>query len=421
MTVIEEPLDPANQSLSEALRVSFRVLKFVLLLIVAAFAVWSVVFTVDDREVAVVLRFGEPVGEPRRPGFHMSLPFPIDQRIKVPTTTRNMQIDDFWLNIPEAERHKDLSELTAMGGGLDPAREGALLTGDRALMHLLLNVTYQVRDQTRPGESWSDPALFVQNVKDGDELLASVIRTATVAEAARHTADAIWRSEARDRDFGLDDGPTRVTQLAAAIQERSQQLLDDLRTGLTINTLMVERSYFPLQVKDVYLGVTAAENQRTQLIQEALKEREERLNTTAGPAWQALSEQIARFDQVTNESEHEEIIKEIERILVEEASGDAGERIQFALRDRERIVEETRSRITHFEELLDQYRLNPQLVRHTLQQNMLETLWNQPGLRKFILPPDATGPPVIWINTDPVEIRETERELLRQRAGRGGR
>lgn len=61
--VLAAPLDPAQQSLAEALRVSFGILKVAMLALLVAYA-FSGTFSVGSNEVALRLRFGEYVGSP---------------------------------------------------------------------------------------------------------------------------------------------------------------------------------------------------------------------------------------------------------------------------------------------------------------------------------------------------------------------
>ena len=56
-------LDAAHQSLADALRVSFWVLKLAMLLLVVVY-LFSGVFNVREQEIAVCLRFGRIVGSP---------------------------------------------------------------------------------------------------------------------------------------------------------------------------------------------------------------------------------------------------------------------------------------------------------------------------------------------------------------------
>ena len=57
----EPSLDPAQQSLSDALRLSFAVLK-VVMIVLAVFFLASGFFTVNQKQAALVLRFGVPLG-----------------------------------------------------------------------------------------------------------------------------------------------------------------------------------------------------------------------------------------------------------------------------------------------------------------------------------------------------------------------
>ena len=83
----EPSLDPAQQSLADALRLSFGILKIVMI-ILAVFFLASGVFIVDQKQAALVLRFGRPVGGLRdptvyEPGLHWALPYPIDRVVTV--------------------------------------------------------------------------------------------------------------------------------------------------------------------------------------------------------------------------------------------------------------------------------------------------------------------------------------------------
>src|SRR5678815_5199270 len=85
----ETPVDAGSQALSEALRSSFVIVKFVMGLLVLVFLA-SGFFTVGPQERAIILRFGKPVGEGQKallgPGLHWSFPYPIDEYVKVSIT-----------------------------------------------------------------------------------------------------------------------------------------------------------------------------------------------------------------------------------------------------------------------------------------------------------------------------------------------
>jgi hypothetical protein len=85
---LDPALDPAQQSLAEALRVSFGILKVAMLALLVAYA-FSGTFSVGSNEVALRLRFGDYVGAPGERvlerGTYLAAPFPLEQVIKVDT------------------------------------------------------------------------------------------------------------------------------------------------------------------------------------------------------------------------------------------------------------------------------------------------------------------------------------------------
>src|SRR5262245_34613689 len=89
MPDIETPVDAGSQALAEALRSSFRIVRVVMGVLVLVFLA-SGFFTVGPQERAMILRLGRPVGEGEKallsPGLHWSLPYPIDEFIRVPIT-----------------------------------------------------------------------------------------------------------------------------------------------------------------------------------------------------------------------------------------------------------------------------------------------------------------------------------------------
>jgi len=405
--VAEEPLDPANQSLADALRLSFRVLKVVMVGLIVLFILSGAVM-VDQREVVVLSRFGRLVDKPLSPGLHFAWPYPIDEQVRVSTSLRDLSIDSFWLRLNEKEKMRSLSDLSARSQGLDPAMDGALLTGDRAIMHMLLNVEYRVNDKVRiradrtdPAEQLSDVILFVNNVGNEQQLLTSVMQNAAVAEAARTTADVIWKDAQR---------------LAKATKKRAQAVLDGMETGIVLEKVAAEQSHYPLQAKREFLGVSQAENRKRELINAAESERTKKLLGVAGPAWSVLSELIERLDQVEDEAERTKVIDEINEVLATRATGESGGMIRMAQRDRENILNETLSEVARFHAYLPEYRRSPELVRKRLQTQMLSELLDKPGIIKWWMPPGEKKL-IFSLNKDPQEIRQAERDRLKGKTG----
>jgi regulator of protease activity HflC (stomatin/prohibitin superfamily) len=103
----DEELDAAGKSLSEALRISFIILKVIMIVLVVAFLLSGFV-TVDSGEQALVLRFGkiQGVGEERLlgPGLHWIFPYPVDEIVRIPVEEKvNLLVNSFWYFQTEQE------------------------------------------------------------------------------------------------------------------------------------------------------------------------------------------------------------------------------------------------------------------------------------------------------------------------------
>ena len=134
-------LDAAQQSLSDALRVSFGFLK-VLMVALLVFYVFSGVFIVDEQHTAVRYRFGERVST-HGPGWHIGLPFPIDEIVKVPSNVQTLRMDkSFWYHNPQGK-----SPNTLAGQQLDPLQDNFLITGDTNIVHVQFDVKFLIREE----------------------------------------------------------------------------------------------------------------------------------------------------------------------------------------------------------------------------------------------------------------------------------
>src|SRR6267154_1342242 len=137
-------MDAGSRALAEALRSSFAIVKIVMVLMVVAFFC-SGFFTVGPQEKAVILRFGKPVGEGQKAllsaGLHWSLPYPIDEVVKIPITEiQKVSSNNGWyLTTPEAELSGE--EMPA-GQSLNPAIDGYALTADRNIIHTRVTLSY---------------------------------------------------------------------------------------------------------------------------------------------------------------------------------------------------------------------------------------------------------------------------------------
>jgi membrane protease subunit HflK len=153
-----EPEDAATAALEDAVGLALRVLQVVMLILAALFVV-SGVFVVGPSEVGFVRRLGRLDPTPRAPGAHLGWPV-LDEVERVDTgATSRRVVETFDLR----RTAKDLASGTAeREGGIDPRREGYLVTGDANLVHATLAVQTRIDAPARTLRAFADPGAAVE-------------------------------------------------------------------------------------------------------------------------------------------------------------------------------------------------------------------------------------------------------------------
>ena len=280
----EHGLDAAQQSLSDALGVSFTVLKVLMGALVVVY-LFSGVFEVDEQSEAVRLRFGETVknsaGELIRyeSNWHIGLPFPLEEVIQIPINEQRISIDKgFWYDIPEGQL--DIPPATLAGKPLDPLKDGFLVTGDANIIHLKFVVGYKV----------SDINAYIQNVGDPE-------RAEQIVRMAAERSMVIAMASADAKNIIESNYSDEVAQAARLTRE----VLDDLETGLELQQILIDTASPPVQIQaSAYQLVSAAEQDRGTQIQSARQEAAETLNGVAGAAHDELTALIRAYEAAGN-------------------------------------------------------------------------------------------------------------------------
>jgi len=225
-----ETQDAGSQALAEALRSSFAIVKIVMALMVLAFF-GSGFFTVGPQEKA-----GKPVGEGDKillnAGLHWSLPYPIDEVVKIPITEQQIVSSTigWYLTTPEAELSGE--EMPA-GPTLNPAIDGYVLTADRNILHARATLRYHIDDPMRYVFGFTNAQMTVQNA----------LNNALLYTAASFNVDDILLN--------------RVDEFREAVQLRVTDLAEQQQLGIVIEQCDVE-SRPPRQLQSVFDQVTDA-------------------------------------------------------------------------------------------------------------------------------------------------------------------
>lgn len=395
-------LDPAQQSLAEALRVSFGILKIAMLVLLVAYA-FSGTFSVGSNEVALRLRFGDYVGPPGgrvlERGTYLAAPFPIEQIVKVDTRPATLALDEeFWFETTENESGLTRTQLQLRRAQpLHPIRDGSLITGDSGIVHAKWTLTWRVED----------PVEFLTNVGTrelAEALVRLVAQQGIVHSVAGLSADEILR------------GIVNREQATGLMQTR----LVDMRTGIRIDQLTLDKVSAPMRVGRSFDAVTTAESDRAGRIVAAQQERAKILGETAGEASGLLLALIDRHAAAVERGDVgaiQDTRKNIDQALLNlriddrPIGGEVSRVVNGAKTYRTQIVEQVATEAQSFVQLLPQYQRNPRLVKTKLWEDAREQILTGDVETFYTVP----GQLELQLNRDPELQKERQKEQLRTR------
>ncbi len=279
--------DIASKSLSDALRLSFNIIKVLVGVVVILFLT-SGIFIVEQHEAGIILRFGRPVDRVLEPGLHWAWPFLIDEHVKVPVGRVHAASVSFLPGDSGMERPPER---------LRPGVDGYLLTGDANIIHSRWVVRYRI----------ADPLTYISAAEDPEGILKVI------------TAEAVLRSTG---SFDVDSAlRTDVDGLRRAVQARITAELLEHHTGLMIEGLEVDSIMPPQQVRDSFISVILAEQQRSEKISEARAFAGRLLSGVEGEAGRLISESETYQTRVVERARADE---QYMADLLDEYPGDPG-------------------------------------------------------------------------------------------------
>ncbi|MFN0131314.1 MAG: SPFH domain-containing protein [Phycisphaerales bacterium] len=410
-------LDPANQSLADALRLVFVLLQFSMLVLFALFA-FSGFQTVRETESGVRLLFGRVTGERLDPGPHLSFPYPMGELIRVDTGLVALEVDEaFWPAITEDQKRLTLQQVIQQNNklSLKPGEDGSLITGDEAIAHAKWRVQYVRRD----------PRKFVQNVLPEAEL--DIVRAAV----ERGVVQAVAQIPLDDL---LKQSPGETGSVASRARAIAQQSLDRIDSGISIEGLTLLDRTPPFFVYADFSGVQSAQQKASQRLTDAESTARNTLNAMAGDASIPLIAQIDRYETAlaTNDAAAQTQAMDAIQALFEGrptstsgeplatgASGTVTAITNEARQYRSSVVSQRRAELDSFHAKLAQFKSNPGLVIQREWADAMAEFLSRDIVEVFALPPGrADDITELWLNRDPawvkaVESARKERELKR--------
>lgn len=395
-------MDAAGQSLTNALRISFVILKVIMVLLIFLFSV-SGVFRVQPDEEALVLQFGQFRGEGEdrvlRPGLKFAFPEPISEVIRIPVQrVQTLAVDSFWYFETEQERLSGARRRDVFGP-LNPIRDGYSLTRNDALtglagtdyniVHSRWSITYRIRSPIQFFES-----IYIRPRNPGEDFL----------DAAAQTVKPLLNSLASNAivstmvNYSIDDAVRSRSDIAVDVQNTLQRKLDEIGSGLVIDAVRADRIVWPRQVDEAFQASNRASQEREQMRIDARSYKNRVLTDTGGPDAEAVLERL-KNETLTQDEQIE---------LVEKLAGQTQTLIAEARAYRTRVVEEAKANAEYLQNLLPEYQKRPELVLQKIYQDAIQEVLAGADEKIFIQPAQGGRSREIrvLINRDP-QVRRT--------------
>lgn len=412
-------MDPANQSLADALRITFVLVQGAMVVLAALF-VFSGFQTIREGERGLSLLFGRVVRNNLEPGFHFSAPYPFGELVKVNTGNETLKVlRDFWPYTAPG-REEDSVEILPQGRELDPTRDGSLITADLNIAHTQWQAVYR---RTNPTE-------FVRNIIEDNEreIVSAALSRGVLRTIATIEIDDLLKPQA---------GETRAISQQAL--EIAQATLDTVGAGITIEQLEMSRKTPPIALLGKFQAVLDARSDAQQSVSEARTQRDTILNRAAGEASAGLLWLISRYELMLELDDAEgaaAVLARMDTVLGgapieltetelahavgptgfpglaradgKQASGSVVEIIQDAEVKRLTTVQEARADLEMFRAKLAQFRVNPTLMVRRDWGNAWTAFQSNDFVQTMMLPV-TNGVVELRINQDPDIVKSLDR------------
>lgn len=377
-----EELDAASRSLAEALRISFIILKVIMVILIVAFLA-SGFETVGSDEQAIVLRFGK-IREAGLldPGPHWVFPYPIDEIVKIPVKTKvNLSINSFWYFQTKQDMLSNARPRVRPGMGLRPLLDGYCLTrsekdaeasagsdgSDYNIVHAKWQLTYQIYDPDRffrgvhvkdvqPGDDYFDVITGDEGVKP---LLENLFDDAVVTAMVNYT---------------IDEAISSRSAIPKHVQRLLQDKLDEIESGIKVESVQLTRSEPPPHTRDAFEASIMASQTSQKTVTEAKTYAANTLNEAAGPVAEKLHR--ALYDETVDEQAKESLWADL--------GGTARQRMADAQAYQTQVVETAKANADYLERLLPEYKLRPQLVVQKLYLDAMRRIYENAD-EKFVI------------------------------------
>jgi regulator of protease activity HflC (stomatin/prohibitin superfamily) len=425
----EEALDPANQSLAEALRKSFRILKLLMLVLVVLYFL-SGWFSVKPGDKGVILRFGRILGTGpgelagsavRDKGWWWSWPYPFERWETIAANEREIPIE-FLFQLSDEERTGGIKGYKY--NNLSPARDDYLITGDVNILHASVVVKYKITDVVAYLTNLSpmpDPEAGPKSMpyKRYPEytVMTNLVRDAVIETAAKKEALQVRGS---GQEEFLEAVGTRVNEKLNELKAAGAPLGIEVVSKGIMSPISgnIEAIMPPRQVQEMFDRTFAAQTDKSGAITKASSDAQFLLLQIAGLNHEEIAAAVQREFELmlklraaetgqaqadagaqaapaaagqTVESLREELKKQrqLTEALLDQCSGDVQTVLNNAKIRRDQIIKEASGDYARFMEVLPEYLENPDIFVSRFLDDAYARALGSKEVSKVFVPPDA--------------------------------
>ena len=274
---MRQAMDPANQSLGEALRLSYRVLQVAILALVVVF-LFSGFQTVQEGQTGVKTFFGRIVGAPGdeqvSPGLQPFWPYPVGEIVLLPQKDAVELNGEFWPRFKQGMTTVDqAAAATTPEDPIRPGLDGSLITADGDLAHVRIAAEYTVEDAVRTLDQFQPDSLR--------EIVRHALARGMVQTAAQFTLQELLENR---------DGPEQ------ALRQRAQSTLDSMKSGVKLGVVTIPEKIAPLAIRNTFSRVQEARENGKLALEQAQQEANATLVGMAGADYAQILDLVQRYE-----------------------------------------------------------------------------------------------------------------------------
>jgi len=390
-------MDAANQSLADALRITYGFLQLGMVVLLILF-VLSGFQKINEGERGIAVFLGKPSKTNLEPGAHLTWPYPIGELIRVGGGAGEVPISRIFMpNRPGATSDDALLEMPidqfGNQGRLNPSRDGSMITADLNIAHTQWTANYHRSNHMR----------FVQNILPDQErsVIVIAVRRGVVQTISQTSIDDLLKKSAES--------------IASSVRDIAQKTLDDLESGITIDRVVLVRKTPPLFLLDRFASVQSAAQNAGKAREDALLERDQMLNDVAGraaPVLISMIDEYERFIELGQDEQAEALLAQIDLVLAGQetnyqgqstlalVSGEVSEILNQAQSSATTRVSQSIADLEQFNAKLAQYEANPTLMIARDWSSAMASFLNQDFVSTMYLPEGVSAELLISEDAD---------------------